>query len=509
MFDYLEERDLERCDWQNDFPLITCGTGSGKTDFVMSRKLANHIERETGKEIDFTLLLVPTRTLKQDVLSNYKDAVPLDYRDLMQPTESENIRVACFAQIVQFLLDGNEITNVPDLIVLDEMDCLVSWTLAFKGYASAFDWILSKRNEMFVCGLTATPALLLDYMDDVGFSFRNITPNYPIKHKTEAIEVVSHSSVSTYLKTMRVDENNKALVYIRSARRCRELKDRFGERAGFIVSTSNENYEKQSFSCSAFGDRNKKDLRDYLIEENKLPPHIDLLFINDSMNAGFNINDKKVKTVIAESVDLSIGIQVKGRIRNALQKFVFIYNNKERESFRERLDVAREFFDQEPNQDFLKGFFLQEGNEKEGLLLVYRCGNRYKVNPFAKPLLEYEFSIYRDIDREGYFKPLAAHSDNEISFINGSESLRNIGKVVNLDLRSLFGFREDETEKHVAAKELTEIAKSVELRDAKGNILGKDTFCNLVNERTGFSISSLGRKQIKGKRATYYLVKSG
>jgi hypothetical protein len=81
--------------------------------------------------------------------------------------------------------------------------------------------------------------------------------------------------------------------------------------------------------------------------------------------------------------------------------------------------------------------------------------------------------------------------------------------VVNLDLRSLFGFREDETEKHVAAKELTEIAKSVELRDAKGNILGKDTFCNLVNERTGFSISSLGRKQIKGKRATYYLVKSG
>lgn len=509
MTNYLSDNDLSKCDWFNDFPLITCGTGSGKTSFVMSRKLSNHIERETNANIDFILLLVPTKTLKQDVLSTHKDAVALDNSDLVQPIESDNIRVACFAQIVQFLLNGNEILNIPDLIVLDEIDCLISWTLAFKGYANAFDWIFSKRKEMFVCGLTATPVLLLEYLNDAGFDFVDLTPHYPIKNKAETIEVVSHSSISTYLKLMNPSEENKALVYVRSAKRCKELKERLGDRAGFIVSTANENYEEQSFDCSAFGDDKEISLRDYLIENNRLPPHIDLLFINDSMSAGFNINDERVKTVIAESVDLSIGIQVKGRIRNALDKFVFIYNNKEKESFKDRLNIARDFFEQEHDQNFLKGYFLQEEKQKEGLILIFECGKRYKVNPFAKPLLEYEFSIYRDIDKEGYFTPLAAHTDRDIVFIDGGENLRNIEKVRSSDLRLLFGFEDNETQKHITAKDLTEIAKGLELKDSKGNILGKETFCNLVNQHTVFCISSLGRKQIKGKRVFWYQIKSG
>lgn len=481
---FLDKGDLAKCDWNKSFPIITCGTGAGKTDFVMRRKLAECIEQDTGKSVDFILMLVPTQALRDDILSNgrYK-ATLLDESDLMQPIEDAgNIRVACFAKVVELLSSGNEITNIPDLIIIDEMDTLVAWSLYFDGYIEAWEWILSKRSEIFLCGLTATPSLLLDYVKpDTGISFIDITIDYPIKYKAKQIEIVRHSSASTYLKSIDcIDGNNKAIVYVRSARLCKALAKRCGNRAGFIISKNSEHYETQLVeddSGTSFGKSREIDLREYLIEHNKLPPQMDYLFFNDCMNAGFNIEDDNVKTVIVDSIDLAITIQAKGRIRHDIEKLVVITSNKEKASFEAKRANAE---------------------------------NECKANIFARAYYEYMTDVFKSADNASYYAPLVAHSESKLAFIDAdlvAEKARNLSNFRKLDLSSMFGFVNDgDDERFITAKELKAISEQANIRNAKGNLLGKDTFVQFVNERSDFHIAAIGRKLIDGVRANYYKV---
>lgn len=511
MSEFLESKDLKRCDWHSDFPLITCGTGCGKTHFVMTRMLANHIEAETGKSINFVLVLAPTQAIRDSILKNMEyQCDRLSEADLMMPIEDPQIvRVACFAQLSKFLSDGNEVKNIPDLIAFDEIDLLFSWSLYFRGYVETWNWVLSKRKEMFVCGMTATPELLLNYVGkDAGIPFVDITPDFPIKYKAKSIEVIRHSAASTYLKTLETNRDNKVLVYVRSASMCKNLAARYGEKAGFVVSKSNKNYEEQEFETSefsAFGTE-KFSLRDYLIEHEKLPPQIEVLFFNDSIAAGFNVKDPSVKTVVADTVDLAIAIQAKGRVRHDLDRFVFVYNNKEKKPYFRNLERARAFFEEERGQEYLKAWYDQE-KEMKGLdILTFRCGDSYKANPFAKAIYQYVFDIYARIEGQEYFEPLTGHSDNVLSYFDGAD-IRNISNFKSLDVAALFGLKDGETEKIITAKELQGVAKRANIKDAKSNVLGKDTFRKYVNRYSDYEVSPLGRKTIGGVRAVYYRFK--
>ena len=231
------------------------------------------------------------------------------------------------------------------------------------------------------------------------------------------------------------------------------------------------------------------------------------------MNAGFNIDDESVKTVVVDTIDIALGLQAKGRVRHPLDKFVFIYNNKEKTPYFRDLNNAKEFFRAEHTDDFLKGYCFQGDKRKD--ILAYRCDDAYRVNPFAKSIYEYIFDIYTGIakmDKENctdYFNVLNEHSSNQLRFLSADKlavSIRNSLKFKSLNISELFGFKDGELSKIITASELKEIANTVNIKDEKGNVYGKETLCNYINSLGNFNIRNIGVKK-KYKRKTCYEIK--
>ena len=512
---YLSIEDLESFDCESEVPIITCGTGRGKTSLVTSRKLIEHFEGVTSQKVRFALLLVPTKSLKGQILGdNRETTTPLRNSDFAELDGDERIRVACFAQLAKFITDGNEIANQPDLVILDEIDLLVSWSLCFEGYINAFDYLFSKREEMMLCGLTATPSLLLDYLNDnLSFRFKDITPRIPPRYKAKEIEVVAHSSASTYLKQLTLGEGEKALCYVRAARECKRLSDALGDDAAFIISQSNELSEQQMVNASAFGEKGIE-LRDYLVNVGTYPNSLRTLIINDAMSCGFSIKDEAVNTVVCDTCDLSIAIQVMGRIRHDIDRFVLVYNLKERDSYFKSLERARRFFAvEEASQDYLKGRFDERG--ESGDILVYKHGDVYKANPLARGIYEYTFDIYKkhlasSASAKKYYSSLGQYCER-LSFVEGKNiaaNARNIEKIKALDLRALFGISNEIDSRWITTKELSAIAKSLELKKACGGTYGKEKLIEYINSLGNWAIVPRGKKQIKGVRTNWYEIRT-
>lgn len=520
---YLSEEDLRSCDWSADFPLITCGTGSGKTTFVVKGDLQSYVEKQTGKQINFVLLLVPTDALKKDILKTYPSFTTyLDPLDLLEPNTDRRVRIACFAQLAKFLKDGNTIRNFPGLIVFDEIDCLVQWALVFRGYVETWEYLLSKRVKTFLCGITATPRLLLDFFPQMGFV--DLTPDFPVQRRIEEIEVIEHSTASTYLKTLDLGIQ-KAIVYVRSAKECKRLASAFGERAGYVISKHNKTIdpatgkelgalsEEQKVSSSAFGEANTT-LREYLIDNNKLPEEIDVLFINDCMNAGFSLKDETIGLVIAETCDLSVLLQVIGRVRTSLSKCVAIYNLKEKQSFLERYQAEQEIQANKNEQGFLKAvYLLQEMNRNDSEALVYQCGNSFKINPFADGVYRYQMANFERLNNsEEYFSCLASFRCEPV-FVSGkslSANARNKAIQSKLDVPQIFDLKDGQTSKFVTAKDLKQIANTCGLRFDNGKPYGKEKFIETINDSEQWVIRPLGQKRIQGVKASWYeLSKNG
>lgn len=503
--------DLEECQWGQDFPLITCGTGCGKTSFVMKGNLTSYLEKKLNRSLGFVLVLVPTTKLRGGILNEYQ-ASKLDELDFLRPWDDGLIRVGCFQKFAQFLADGNKVEVTPDLIVFDELDQLMKWSLCFRGNVQVFNYLQSNRGRIIPCGLTATPSLLLDYCNKYAdFRFVDATPNYPVKLKAKDIEIVPWSSASTYLKTMEPDSKNKVLVYVRSAKECKRICEGLKTRnikAGYIVSEHNalaDEMKAQRVCCSAFGSQTIP-LDEYVSKNEKLPAEIDVLVINDAMTAGCNIKDESVTTVVADTCELSIALQAKGRIRHNLDKFVWVYNGKEKTPCFNSIEEARPFLQEgaNPTQEDLRKRYELESSSRCSDYLVYKEGELFKLNPVARAVYEYQFDILHNKLanpelREEYFSKLKDHSLSNTYRLTDAKALtaevRKGLKVKDLNLREVFKFEDGQMVKNVAQKDMTEIAKRLKIMDKKGNKLGKKTFVEELNKRDDCRVSKVTIKR--------------
>lgn len=123
--DYLWKGDFDFADIDllKDFPLITAGTGRGKTYFSIY-ELKDLFAEQTGRKIEKILLLEPLDAIKGQILNDYENIKPLHDEDLIFGLD-DGIHIACFAQLSKFLNNGNKIEVFPHLIIVDECDCLI------------------------------------------------------------------------------------------------------------------------------------------------------------------------------------------------------------------------------------------------------------------------------------------------------------------------------------------------------------------------------------------------
>ena len=126
--------DLDFSKPSNDeIAIINCPVGYGKT-FLATNELPQYFNSA------FPLLSVPTKAIKWQTIEEYESAIHLNSMDFLDPNICNNrIRISCFSSIAQWLADGNDINNAPDLLILDEIDELAKWSMCFEGYLLAWD----------------------------------------------------------------------------------------------------------------------------------------------------------------------------------------------------------------------------------------------------------------------------------------------------------------------------------------------------------------------------------
>lgn len=505
---YLSGKDIAKgVNWFEDWPLITAGVCSGKTTFSI-KELPQLIQKETGRKIEKILYLVPTNFLKGDILKSFpRETEAIDSGGIVLAGAGfvSKVVVACFGQIGNWLLDGNSIDCAFDLVVVDEADQLVKWSLCHQGNILVWDWLNEIRGRTAVCCATGTPEILLDYVAKATqYSFADVTPNFPVNLKSKSVEVVKNSSASTVLKTINPNPENKYLIYIQSARRCEELCSKYQNEwgSGFIISKYQEKLNKEGVPiCNVMESQkvlDKEDqgkeigLREYLTLYNELPPGMNALFINDAAVAGINIKDPNIRSVVAESLDVATALQARGRIRHDIDSFTVVYGA-------------------------WRGKELGKG-QIEGCLL----GDSFHRNFFVGPINKYRDGLFRrEKDAaaiEEYFaKHLGPQTDNPIRFVSGEEfriESNNAARISSFDIPAMFNFEPGQTEKIVTAQELTAAAKEfpIDRKGKEGEGSGKETWIQEVNQSGVAMVSQLlsnsgkPRRSYKGLRGTFYKV---
>lgn len=178
------ERYLETTDFQiggKGIPVVTAGTGLGKTTFVTTGRLKTLLERELGLSLGTTLILEANSATREQLEKKGAERVrDSELMDLPQGTYT-----ACFSVLANLLADGNS-PRLSGLVVVDEADELARWSLCHSGSAEAWSYLLEKHRsgDIFLVLLTATPKLLLEYAKGEGFY--DATPDAPLTKRCAA-----------------------------------------------------------------------------------------------------------------------------------------------------------------------------------------------------------------------------------------------------------------------------------------------------------------------------------
>lgn len=529
---FLTDESIRFCgvNFDEQIPLITAPVGYGKTQYSL-RYLPRRIAYESGREVRNALYLTPNKAILEQVIKDSKNHVnkasSWDFIESAFTDGDVRIDVACFQFPSRFVFDGNEITKKYDLLVIDEIDQIVKWSVCFVSTLSLWDWIQSKRKEMIVCGLTATPDLLLGWVNEFSdFRFVDICERLEPKYQTDLVKVYSGLKPKTYLQTMLDGLPGKTLVYCQSAKECFELSRMF-ERSGFIVSEYNSTVpEDERKSLSELMNEQVFEgcpLRQYVLENERFPSKIDVLFINDSCSCGMNIKDDEVRNIVCASDDLDIIKQVQGRVRHDIDNFVVLFTRYAMNEFQENVwEPFEDFCDNCESKEWLSNHFeinervrqslTKNGQSPDFYIDCYRSSNSsIKENPFYAAIVQYKESRYSLLgeSQEDYFKELSIFAKGGQVFFGDSDEIRNRKYAANknsgVDFVSALGL-DGEEKKLFTSQEMTAIAKTAKVLKPSGkDYAGKATFIDLANKSGQVIIS---KKTIR-RKTCYEAQKTG
>lgn len=209
-----------------------------------------------------------------------------------------------------------------------------------------------------------------------------------------------------------INSKNKVLYYTRSARGCYRLAKEFGERAAFLISDYNAETDKITKE-KLIDIMARQGVKNYVIEHERLPDDIDILFINSACREGMNLKDENVKTVICEAPDMMTIWQVFGRIRHNVERFIVVLN-RTYEKFTQR--------DCEEYYEFMRKYDAAAAEEKE-LVLAEQYGRQQGMTTMTVMVYKYHGDYYLNEYLRGF---LAYMEDCYISLRNWQEQTKFI-----------------------------------------------------------------------------------
>ena len=292
--------------------LITAPCGAGKTTFC--KDVLGKFGIETT--LKDGLFLIDTATGKEQLLADGITYYECDDYVCKKLHDFRVMTYAGFATLCKLAPDKNY-WKTEALIVCDELQNPCDWA-KWTGDGSSIhadainlikDAIKEKTNT--VIAISATPNKIIEEFKDI-----YDVPLYGTPRQYETMQTERYKDLRLVLN--KIQPGQKGIVYVE---RISQIKQAMEMLPG-------------SIKCNAIWSVNNQDhpmtheqinLRNYIINNRKMPDDIDVLFINKSAETSISINGD-IDFMIIHSTDPDTQVQARGRFRSDLKK-VYLHDD--------------------------------------------------------------------------------------------------------------------------------------------------------------------------------------
>jgi len=324
--------------------LIKAPVGSGKTHFALN-ELPKHAINN-----DYMLFITDTNMNRDQIISTFDNACEYDksWREFLnnQPKPkidkrwgtwrcNSKITVMNYAQVAALFFYGHKFDwSKFDYIVCDELHNLIYYrnikprnsTTANQGNATAsiLDLTIAKIEEtlilnphVIVLGMTATPKVVLKSFPRV---YDVLTPQE--FDDLYRYDVINKWYYRDYVKVLQaIPIGKKGIIYFDristnvGIKKAESILVGLGHKTGSFWSMRNKDHTMT---------QRQLDVRQYIVDNQMIPPDVDILLINAACQTGVNIKNKDVTFMVIHAPDGSDTLtQAKGRLRNDLQNLYY------------------------------------------------------------------------------------------------------------------------------------------------------------------------------------------
>lgn len=362
--------------------LIVAPAGSGKTYFALT-KLPDLLKIEHKERI---LYLIDTCAGRDQICYLNKDnAVFYDTLWLKEresddnyfegfQTDPEKIVVMTYAFFGKLVFHRPAFLQSLDLIICDELHNTF-WPIPLEKFKNektqqcALNKLeeLSNSESCYIVALTATPnKILANFRAPIHSITLNPEPTGYITQKT-----IRYRNLEQ--KLSKLDHSKKYLVYTEHIAKIQEYVSFLQNACYRAIGLWSMNSDTNPMSDM------QKQIRQYIIEKQRLPDDIDILVFNKAYETSINIYGN-IEAVFIQSQDEDTIIQARGRYRNDLNT-LYLYDPSD-----DTLIVPDEYINVP---------LFTEDKEALALALNYRnsCGALYKWNTIKKKLEEQGYTI--------------------------------------------------------------------------------------------------------------------
>lgn len=299
--------DLE----QGKLNLIKAPCGSGKTIF------AKTVLKDFTKEFSFDtmLYLIDTSTGKEQLLHSAEPQENLWTGDLYWKLDGITVMTYAGYATLHNVAPEHDRWAENSVIVCDELQEEIDWSRWAKdeNHKLAIDLVATRINigGNVVVAISATPSKIREEFE---YCIHEVPLHGEPLHYEDA-QTDEYYNLQPVLN--KIQPNQKGIIYtplVRDIIKYNQLLVDRGIKSAGIWSINNADHPMT---------KEQKKIRDYIIDYQKIPDYIDVLFINKACQTSININGK-VDFMIVHSPNSDTQVQARGRYRNDLEQ-LYLY----------------------------------------------------------------------------------------------------------------------------------------------------------------------------------------
>lgn len=283
--------------WKDEFIVLDCGTGTGKTFFCTN--ILGRFAQSQNKRI---LYLCNRSKLRTDV-----------YEKVKQLKLTDVIDVTSYQSLQQQIQDDRQIPKY-DYIISDECHYFTS-DAAFNNYTDVSYKYIMQQEQSVVIFISATAKKFFKYLLDTGkVDKRN---NYRLDKDYSYVNKVYYYQkdelVGIIDDILENETDSKIVVFCNAGKRIIDMNKIYRDKAQYYCSKSTKDSRLREL-CGWNDETAEQCIKSYA--DNLITFQKRILFTTSVLDNGVDLKDEHIKHIFTEIIDIDVMVQSLGRKRS-------------------------------------------------------------------------------------------------------------------------------------------------------------------------------------------------